>query len=112
MRMYFFWTACLVLTVVPVVFVWNAVYKDGIVGRIALLTIAFVAAMFVLDPFFGDAKYDVPPLGVAMACAFAIFLLWHLWRFHRRVLRRGACPPDCPMDRRHTPDRRYSAAER
>lgn len=109
MEMTFFWIACMVLFFVPLIFVWNQVYQDGIVGRTSLLTISGAAALFLLDPFLGDDQYNPPALAVLLIWSFALFLVWHLWRFHRRVLRRE-CPPDCPVDRRQVPDRRFRRA--
>lgn len=89
---FIFLSACLVLTVVPVVFVTHRVYEDGVVGRASLLGISFFASMFVgsdVVAFFGDGDhYEVLPLTAALAASFATFLCWHLWRFHRRVLRK------------------------
>ncbi len=108
LRQYLFLTACAVLTALPPLFIWNRVYKDGIIGRAFLGGISACAALFLLDPWFGDAKYDVPPLAVALAWSVAGFLCWHLYRFHTRVFRHtGVCPPDCPHDRRKVPDRRF-----
>lgn len=81
-----FLLACSVLFVVPVVFVTHSVYEDGFFGRIGLLGISFAAATFILE-WFGGEEYEVLPQTVMMATAFALFLVWHLFRFHRRVLR-------------------------
>lgn len=114
MKMALFWAACAVLGVVPLYFIWNQVYKDGVIGRAALLLISGAALGTTIDALLSDQvnKYDPPPSGVAMTVAFAAFLVWHLWRFHRRVDRQGQCPPDCPQDRRKLPDRRYVGMER
>ena len=82
-----FLSSCVVLAVVPVVFVANRVYQDGIVGRVALLAISFAADMYLLDFTFG-VRYTVLPQTAFFFAAVALFLCWHLWRFHRRVLRR------------------------
>lgn len=81
--------ACLVLGVVPVLFVLNKVYEDGVVGRAFLLAIAFFAWTFLIERFNG-VRYDVLPQTAGFAVAVAGFLCWHLWRFHRRVLKRRA----------------------
>lgn len=99
--------ACAVLAVVPCVFVWNKVYKDGVFGRGALLSISFFASIVLIESFVNDATYNPLFETVAMTVGFAVFLVWHLWRFHRRVLKRGRCPPDCPQDRRHIRERRF-----
>lgn len=86
-----FLIACGVLFVVPISFVVHKVYDDGLVGRIGLLGVSFSAALFLLHALAGALddkveKLPVPPGMVLMACCFAIFLVWHLFRFHRRVL--------------------------
>lgn len=111
MRMTIFWAACTVLVAVPPYFVWNAVYRDGVLGRAALLAISFVSLSFMLEETLSENErtYDMLPQTVALVAAFAVFLLWHLWRFHRRVMRHGRCPPDCPIDRRKVAERRFTA---
>lgn len=79
--------SCFVLVVVPLVFVVHSVYQDGFFGRIGLLGIAFFSATYLLEWFFGDEEYEMSPQTVMLVACFAIFLCWHLFRFHRRVLR-------------------------
>lgn len=112
MSMYVFWFSIAVLASVPLYFVWNEVYKDGVIGRIALLGISFFAWSFVIEAVFVGAKYTLLNQTVALVFAFAVFLVWHLWRFHRRVLRKTTHVylPDCPADRRKVPDRRFLAS--
>lgn len=80
-----FLVACIVLLVVPLVFVAHNVYQDGFFGRVGLLGIAFSAATYIGEWMLGT-EYEILPQTVLMVVAFAIFLCWHLWRFHRRVL--------------------------
>ena len=93
--------ACLVLTIVPLLFVWNDVYEDGFLGRISLSMISFSAAIL------GVKEWDTPRLYVHPETVFllvsaAIFLCWHLWRFHRRVLMpRKELLRAGKLDRRH-----------
>lgn len=104
-------TVCMcILTVVPLVFVYNRVYDDGIIGRGALMGISFASATFLMEMVTGEV-YGILTQTLMLVVAFTVFLLWHLWRFHRRVLmlrgkrdheRRSGC------DRRfiNTPERR------
>lgn len=109
MRMTIFWAACTVLVAVPPYFVWNSVYRDGVLGRAALLAISFVSLSFMLEETLSDNErtYDMLPQTVALVAAFAVFLLWHLWRFHRRVMRNGTCPPNGVEERRQA-ERRFN----
>ena len=84
---YIFLLACVVLFVVPVYFVLNDVYEDGLVGRVGLLGISFSAATFILEWANGE-QYTLLPQTVFMTCMFAWFLVWHLCRFHLRVMRK------------------------
>lgn len=77
--------ALIVLFVVPILFVWNEVYQDGLVGRFALVTISLSAIIFGFKIASRDVSYLWPETQL-MIIAFAIFLCWHLWRFHSRVL--------------------------
>lgn len=88
-----FLVACAVLFVVPLVFVAHRVYRDGVLGRLALLCIAFAAFMFLAEAIAGQPFY-VPPLVVLLVVSFAVFMVWHLFRFHCRVLKqRGEVHP-------------------
>ena len=82
-----FLASCAVLFVVPLAFVLHDVYEDGVIGRGALLSISFCAAAFIGEAAFGVAFY-MPPPAVALVASFAVFLVWHLFRFHRRVLKK------------------------
>lgn len=74
-----------VLFIVPVTFVWNKVYDDGFIGRLALIGISFSSFIFALKIF--SIGVDHPwPEAMLMMISFAVFLVWHLFRFHRRVL--------------------------
>lgn len=89
-----FWASCGTLFMVPLWFVWHRVYADGIVGRAALLMISFSSATFPLEEMLDDdVHWDMQPQTVALVAAFAMFLVWHLMRFHRRVVREacGEC---------------------
>ena len=75
--------ACAVLFIVPIVFVWNDVYEDGFFGRIGLIGISFSSMVFGLKII--ERGYVWPESEILLV-SFAIFLMWHLCRFHRRVL--------------------------
>lgn len=89
---YVFLAACLVLFVVPLWFVWHAVYNDGVVGRAGLLGISFGAAGFIAEAACG-ARFHMPPLAVWLVTWFAVFLVWHLFRFHSRVVSKHGKAP-------------------
>ena len=84
---YIFLVACAVLFIVPLIFVVNDVYEDGFFGRVALLGISFSSATFLLEMANGQ-DYDMLPQTVVLTASFALFILWHLARFHMRVLRK------------------------
>lgn len=77
---------CMVLVAVPITFVLHGVYQDGVFGRIGLLGIAFCGMGYLMEIWFGDDEIEVLPLTVFFAGCVAIFLTWHLARFHRRVI--------------------------
>jgi uncharacterized PurR-regulated membrane protein YhhQ (DUF165 family) len=114
MKMILFYTACSFLLVVPVLFVWNRVYKDGIFGRISLLGISSVAGLFLLDSVDEHGGvYEPTWLTVWGFVSFAVFLVWHLCRFHHRVIVHEKSRGNASMylvpnnDRRHTNRRRF-----
>ena len=112
MKMYLFWTATTIIAAVPLYFVYHKIYDDGVWGRLGLLGISFASCALLFDTVLGpdSAKYDPPAMMVMLHVCLAIFLIWHLARFHRRlgqVKKPPYCPPDCPADRRHRPDRRF-----
>lgn len=81
-----FVVSCVVLFVVPIIFVTHNVYKDGFFGRVGLLGVAFSSATY-LGEWLTGTVYEILPQTVMMVASFAVFLCWHLLRFHRRVLR-------------------------
>jgi hypothetical protein len=78
--------ACSVLFVVPLYFVVNSVYQDGVFGRGSLLSISFCSASILGDTAIGTGFY-VPPVVVILICAFAVFITWHCFRFEYRIIR-------------------------
>ena len=90
MKTALFLVACAVLFVVPLAFVINKVYEDGILGRMALLGISFCA--FGFGAQWWSDRIEPQPLLVFMLASVAAFICWHLWRFHRRVLKRARVP--------------------
>lgn len=83
-----FLAACLVLSVVPLYFVINSVYQDGVFGRASLLGISFCSSIFVGEAAFGNS-IPVHPLVALLVTSFAVFACWHLVRFHGRILKRA-----------------------
>ena len=82
---YAFIIACALLATIPVIFVWNEVYQDGIVGRLALIGISVAATVTLMKLL----TQQIPPPTretMVLVISFAAFLTWHLWRFHSRVL--------------------------
>jgi len=78
----------IVLLTVPMYFIWNAVYKDGVLGRLSLSGVS-LSAFVVLTDILDGSEYEMAPSMMLMVLAFTVFLVWHLWRFHRRVLKRA-----------------------
>lgn len=76
-----------VLIVVPAWFILHDVYDDGIVGRASLGGVILAAAVLLMQAV--DAAPTPPAAAVLLIGSFAVFLVWHLFRFHRRVLRRA-----------------------
>lgn len=95
-----FLVACLVLLIVPIYFVTHKVYEDGFFGRIGLLGVSFSAATFLLEWIDGEG-FEVLPQTVMMVSCFALFLCWHLFRFHRRVVCKVLT--DDPLSRQRAP---------
>jgi hypothetical protein len=85
---YLLLAACIPLVIVPPLFIYNNVYKDGIVGRLGLVCISVSAAFVWLNHIFAENDTNFPLALLAMlAASFAVFLVWHLFRFHSRVVR-------------------------
>ena len=80
-----FMVCCIVLVVVPLYFVANQVYQDGLIGRCGLLGISFFSATFPMEWAVG-AKYEMMWQSTLLVLSFTVFLCWHLCRFHSRVL--------------------------
>lgn len=107
MKLALFYIACVVLIVVPPIFMVYRAYNDRLFGRAALIGMTLAAWAFMLSVA-DDKNPDPPPQAVLLVCSFAVFLVWHLYHFHRRVQKTG-CPPGCPHDRRDGPrDRRFA----
>lgn len=89
-----FAAVCVVLGVIPLAFIFHNIYEDGLIGRAGLAGISFSAGLLLLAWFDYDLFpifpfYEALPLLVLEVTFFAVFLVWHLFRFHRRVLRRA-----------------------
>ena len=85
MKQVIFMLCCVVLFVVPLIFVASKVYQDGVFGRIGLSGISFFAATFLLERFTGT-DYEISGQMLALVASFTIFICWHLIRFHSRVV--------------------------
>lgn len=81
-----FVVSCIVLFVVPVIFVYHRVYDDGLVGRFGLVGLASMSGIVLLETLFGQG-YGIAAEVSLLVASFALFMIWHLVRFHRRVLR-------------------------
>lgn len=112
----FFYLGCAILIAVPAWFIKHSVYDDGIVGRIALSCVLMAALGILWQAIAGywdawwyspawpairgadyaDAGYNVAPEEAALVMAFAVFITWHLWRFHRRVVMQQRTNPTGP----------------
>jgi hypothetical protein len=85
---YILLAACIPLMLVPPLFIHNNVYQDGVIGRAGLVGISFSAACLWIFHMFAEEDARVPIQLISMLAAFfALFLVWHLFRFHSRVLR-------------------------
>lgn len=93
--------ALLVLAVLPLIFIYNRVYKDGVFGRIALSCICAASALLVLERrFFGNDENVVWMLLTVLVVGMATFLSWHLVRFHTRIVRGPLPDVEAPPTRR------------
>lgn len=81
-----FIAAVTVLFVVPPIFVWHRVYDDGVFGRLGLSGISFFALVVLLETVLGRQIYQTSPEVAGLVACFAVFLVWHLVRFHLRVV--------------------------
>ena len=86
MKEFIFLASCVILATVPLLFVVNKVYQDGILGRVALLAISFSSWTYLIEKALG-AQYNVLPQTAFFFASVAVFLCWHLIRFHIRVLK-------------------------
>lgn len=91
MFLFFVVVALICLVAVPVAFVCNDVYKDGVFGRAGLVVIALFAFIRLCRMLDGTAP-DAPLELDFMVIGVAVFIVWHLFRFHRRVLRSKSDP--------------------
>ena len=80
-----FITSMAVLFLVPVIFIYHEVYDDGVFGRFALGGISLFSGIILLEEVF-DTHWDVPAELTLLCGSAAIFMIWHLVRFHRRVV--------------------------
>lgn len=80
-----FLVSCAILAVVPVALVAHRVYHDRILGRAALLGIAFAAWTYLIEAIIGT-RYNLLPQTALMFGCVAAFFCWHYIRFHLRVL--------------------------
>lgn len=82
--------ALVVLIIVPLTFIWHEVYRDGVVGRLGLGAISLFAIVCLAR--FHDGKLQMPVEVACLVIAFAVFLVWHLLRFHSRVVKQRRDP--------------------
>ena len=78
--------ALIVLFIVPATFVWHDVYQDGVFGRIGLCGISLFAFIRLALTLQGSDR-SIPVEVELLIVAAAVFLVWHLFRFHSRALR-------------------------
>lgn len=81
-----FIAAVAVLFVVPPIFVWHRVYDDGVFGRLGLAGISFCSFVILAEATLGRQVYHTSGEVAGLVAAFAVFLVWHLVRFHMRVV--------------------------
>lgn len=86
MLTFFVVIALVCLVAVPIAFIWHEVYNDGVFGRAGLGMIAlfaFIRLCRMIDGTAPDAPLELDFLVIGMA----VFIVWHLFRFHYRVLK-------------------------
>lgn len=88
-----FMMAVVVLFIVPPVFVWHRVYDDGVFGRLGLSGVSFFAFVILAESILGRQVYTTSPEVAGMVACFAVFLVWHLVRFHVRVVLKRRLAP-------------------
>lgn len=83
--------SAILLVLVPSIFVWHKVYEDGLFGRIALCGIIYFSAVILLELTSNEGRYYIllseTPEVVWVIASFTLFTIWHLCRFHWRVLK-------------------------
>lgn len=85
---YTFLVACIPLALVPPIFIYHKIYKDGIIGRLALAGMSAMAWITWIFHFYADESDSVPLGLIALLVIFmATFMIWHLFRFHFRVVK-------------------------
>lgn len=83
-----------VLTVVPGWFIWHKVYKDGVLGRMSLGSISLFAFLLFAESAWGKGNtFAMTNLLLCLVAAFAVFICWHLYRFHSRYARAIGAKP-------------------
>lgn len=87
-----YYLSSLVSLVVAYVFISHSVYDDGLIGRIGLAGIGGTSALVVMQAVFGQGLI-IQPVVALQAAAFAGFMVWHLFRFHARVLKQRTNSP-------------------
>jgi uncharacterized membrane protein len=95
MSNFFLWLAmgcAAILAVIPWFFIINKVYADGVIGRAFLGSISVFALGLGMQIKQGWIVGILPETSLLIA-SLTGFLIWHLWRFHRRVLRRDKKRP-------------------
>ena len=88
-----YYASSLVSLVVAYVFISHSVYDDGLIGRIGLAGIGGTSALVVMQAVFGQGLI-IQPVVALQAGAFAGFLVWHLTRFHSRILKQRKADPE------------------
>ena len=92
-----YYGSSVVSLMVAYVFISHAVYDDGLVGRIGLAGIGSTSALVVIQAVFG-AGLIIQPVVALQAAAFSAFMVWHLFRFHRRVLMQKKIDPEATAE--------------
>ena len=69
-------------------------YDDGLVGRVCLGGMVFFGALVLIEAT--SVRYEIAPELALFLAAAAGFHCWHLWRFHRRMLRLRALEREDP----------------
>jgi hypothetical protein len=75
--------SALIIALVSAFLILHCQYEDGIIGRLALIALAFSNGLIVADWYVSGSEYNVLPNTILSQCGMAAFLMRHVYRFLR-----------------------------